>query len=79
MASKFCPHCESIISTNGVPNFCYYGCGSLAEQPILPAFNTMEERSKIIEEAKREYKERQNKKEALFTDLGNGRLQMRLF
>lgn len=79
MPSKYCPHCGTIITTSEIPKFCYYGCGSLAEQPILPEFKNFEERLKIIEDAKKEYEQRKAKKEIPSLDLGNGRFQMRLF
>ena len=75
MVSKFCPICENIISMDGVPRFCCYGCGSLASQHILPKFNSIAEREAIIEQAKKEYKERQ----APAVEICPGRLQMRLF
>lgn len=78
MASKYCPKCGSIISTNGIPNFCYYGCGSLADQPVLPPFHSAAEREAVIEEAKREFEARKKiQPEAI--KIEPGRLQMRLF
>lgn len=78
MASKYCPKCGNIISTNGIPNFCYYGCGSLSEQPILPPFSSAEEREAVIKKAKKEFETRKNIQPAAI-EIEPGRLQMRLF
>lgn len=53
--SKYCPKCGRIVTCNFVPNYCAWGCGSLAEYPILPDLNHKEERQKVIEEQKRLY------------------------
>ena len=81
MASKYCPHCGTIISTSGIPNFCWNGCGSLAEQPVFPDHSQWPPGGyyELCEIAKKEYEERQAKKAVEPLDLGNGRLQMRLF
>lgn len=36
MPSKWCPKCGRITSVTGSPNFCAWGCGSLADEPLLP-------------------------------------------
>ncbi len=36
MPSKYCPKCGKIISSNYVPNYCPWGCGSLKDQPLIP-------------------------------------------
>lgn len=59
MPSKYCPICERITTTNNVPNFCAWGCGSLAEQDILPEFKNIQELKNIIAEQKQKI---QNKK-----------------
>lgn len=37
MPSKYCPHCGRIISSNNIPNYCVWGCGSLKDQPLIPS------------------------------------------
>lgn len=53
MTSKYCPKCGRVTSTNGMPNFCAWGCGSLANEPILPDYDKWDERLKMIEDIKR--------------------------
>lgn len=52
MSSKFCPKCKRIISTNGIPNYCPYGCGSLNQQPLIPKDISLLEYLKLLREEK---------------------------
>lgn len=75
MASKLCPKCGTLITTSSIPNFCYYGCGSLENVPIFPEFKTFQERCELIQKAK--------EKNSLETFPSDGKspdiLQMKLF
>lgn len=53
MTSKYCPKCGRIVTVAGKspPNYCAWGCGSLANQPVLPEFTTWEERQKVLSDA----------------------------
>lgn len=76
MSSKYCPKCGRVTSTNGVPNFCAWGCGSLASEPILPDYNKWDERLKVIEEIKRNYKP---EPELKTEEIKPGAFQIKLF
>lgn len=76
MSSKYCPKCGRVTSTNGVPNFCAWGCGSLASEPILPDYNKWDERLKFIEELK----QNRNPEAKLKTEeIKPGAFQIKLF
>lgn len=80
MGSKWCPCCGKIISTNGIPNFCTQGCGSLADEPLLPPHTEWKGGYYgMIEFARKEYEKRQKEKQPEAIEIGPGRLQMRLF
>lgn len=77
MGSKYCAKCGRVTSTNGVPNYCAWGCGSLKEQILLPDYSHWEERLKVIEELKAKYKET----EIIFIseEIKPNRVQLKLF
>lgn len=81
MPSKWCPKCGRITSVTGSPNFCAWGCGSLADEPLLPPYSEwVNGYSGMVEYARRLWKEQQEKiKIPEPVDIGDGRLQMRLF
>lgn len=74
MTSKFCPKCGRVTSTNGTPNFCAWGCGFLGDEPILPGYDKPEERDKMIQEIKENYKRRIKTEE-----IEPGAFQIKLF
>lgn len=76
MSSKYCPKCGRVTSTNGVPNFCAWGCGSLSLEPILPGYDKPDERLKMIEEIKRNYKAETKLKTE---EIKHGAIQIKLF
>lgn len=76
MSSKYCPKCGRVTSTNGVPNFCAWGCGSLASEPILPDYNKWDERLKFIEELKQN---RKPEAELKTEEIKPGAFQIKLF
>lgn len=82
MVSKYCPRCGRITSTSGVPNFCMWGCGSLADEPLLPDYDKWPpggyyEMCKI---AQKEYEERQKQKQPPpGVEIEPDKIQMRLF
>ena len=76
MSSKYCPKCGRVTSINGVPNFCAWGCGSLASEPILPDYGKWDERLKMIEEIKRNYKPEPEPK---MEKIESGAFQVKLF
>lgn len=74
MASKYCPKCGRVNSTNGIPKFCMWGCGSLADEPVLPGYDKMDERDKMIQQIKENYKNRLKMEE-----IKPGAFQIKLF
>lgn len=54
MSSKYCPNCDRIVTITGStpPNYCAWGCGTLANQPVLPKFATWAEREKVLQDAR---------------------------
>ena len=65
MVSKYCPKCGQITSTSFYPNYCGNGCGSLADEPVLPDYDEWPaggyyEMCKI---AQKQYEERQKQKQ----------------
>ncbi len=38
MPSKYCPKCGRINSSNSIPLYCMWGCGSLEQEPTLPEY-----------------------------------------
>ena len=91
MPSKYCPKCGRITSTNGYPNFCAWGCGSLEDEPLLPPYNEWPaggyyELCKIAQqdfEKRRKLKEPEPEPEVQpilkGEDIGRGRIQLSLF
>ena len=53
MTSKYCPACGRIVTLAGKspPNYCAWGCGSLANEPVLPEFTTWAEREQVLNDA----------------------------
>ena len=78
MPSKYCPKCGRVTSTNGTPNFCAWGCGSLASEPLLPNYDKWDERLKMIEEIKQNYKPEPGP-ELITEEIKPGAFQIKLF
>lgn len=80
MVSRYCPRCRRITSSSGNVNYCAWGCGSLKEEPILPPYSEwVGGYIGMIEKAHAEWEKREAEKRKMFEDIGNGRLQMKLF
>ncbi|MBQ9149831.1 hypothetical protein IJX73_02760 [bacterium] len=43
MGSKICPICKRRNTTNGTPNYCMWGCGSLKNVPLEKGLDEIEE------------------------------------
>lgn len=78
MSSKWCPRCGKIISTSGIPNFCTQGCGSLADEPILPPYSEWTQGYEGMVEFARALWEQKQKQKAV-DEISPDGLQMRLF
>ena len=80
MPSKWCPKCGRITSVAGSLNFCAWGCGSLADEPLLPPYSEwVNGYYGMVEYARELWEERQEKiKISGPVDIEDG-LQMRLF
>lgn len=52
MPSKYCPKCERIVSSNHIPNYCAWGCGSLKDQPLIDKDINLLEYLKLRQEQK---------------------------
>lgn len=76
MASKYCPRCGRIASTNSIPNYCPWGCGSLKDEPILPDYKNWDERLKMIEDLKAKYEAKPLLK---MEEIKPGAFQIKLF
>lgn len=76
MSSKYGPKCGRVTSTNGVPNFCAWGCGSLAAEPILPGYDKWNERLEMIEKIKQNHKTESDLK---VEEIKPGAFQIKLF
>lgn len=79
MSSKWCPRCGKIISTSGVPNFCTQGCGSLADEPILPPYSEWTQGYEGMVKYARVLWEEKQKQISKAVEISPNRLQMRLF
>lgn len=82
MTSKYCPRCGHITSTNGTPNFCIYGCGSLADEPVLPDYKDWPPGGyyEMCEIAQKQYEEREKAKQSPpGVEVEPDKIQMRLF
>jgi len=78
MPSKLCPICFKVVTCNTIPNYCAWGCGSLKNEPLMPKFNTYEEKLQYIEKRKAEIMEERNKQFSSY-EVEPGKFQMRLF
>lgn len=51
MPSKYCSTCEKLVTSSSIPNYCCWCGRDLSNQECTPAFNTFEERLKVIADA----------------------------
>lgn len=80
MPSRWCPECGRIVSSSSIPNYCPWCSCSLKNEPFLPPYSEWKNVSDVISKARENWEKRQKELQmATPIDLGNGRLQMRLF
>ncbi len=78
MVSKWCPKCGRIVTTSRhtYPNFCPWGCGSLADEPELPPETDHIDYYELVEIARKAWQERQLQKNLNKT---TNNVQLKLF
>ena len=75
MPSKYCPVCNDLVTCSSIPNYCGW-CGyDLRNQECVPAFNTYQERLKVIAAVAEKLK----KQKPATTEISPGVLQTKLF